>query len=141
MSAAVCDIDYSVQRFFQDNWTTSDIHYQGVEFDASNERRANWVAPYVMATTGLPTRSGEYGARVLISVNVYHRESRRKMLRDAQVLEEAVRAHDITIYDDSDGSTVVGYIRLTEPAFHAIREDNNGVHVGTLDVEGLIYFS
>ena len=135
MTAAIVDTENSILKWFRSNWTATKIAFPGADFDSKEER--HWISVMILSQVGRTTRSSDYGTGVLISVNLFHRESQRKVMRDAQTLEGLLRASSITIYDEDDGSTVLGYLRLHEPTIKAARE-RDGLYIVTLDVDGLL---
>jgi hypothetical protein len=137
--SASCDLHYSVERFFYEQWTSTDISFPGVPFDPSSPALHSWIALYVMDVRGGPSRSTDYEASLLITVNAFSRNSRRAVTRLAQDIEALLRAAHIPIYDESAQMTLRGYIKLTDPVTKAFRE-SGGLHAGTVDVEGIVSF-
>lgn len=137
--SASCDLHYSVERFFREQWTSTEIAFPGVPFDASIKALHRWVAFYVLEVRGRASRASDYRADLLLTVNVFSRESRRDALRLAQDVETLLRAAPVPIYDESAQVTLRGYIKLTDPVTKAMRE-SGGLHAGTVDVEGIVAF-
>lgn len=132
------DVHYSVEKWFADNWTATDVAYSGQEYRRGSE--TDWIAPLTLAVIGRPSRVTAYGADVLLTVNVFSVTSARSVADTAGALESALRALTITVYGpaDIDGDReVIGYLRLQEPEFKAPRKDAQG-HAGTVDVRGTL---
>lgn len=138
MSQAVCDIDYSVERFFATRWSTCEVAWPNQPFDSEAPGLVKWIAPNVLTTIGRPARAAAYTADVLISVNVFHREGRRKLLRLAQQVEALLRGEHVALYDEDAQTTLRGYLKLTDPATKALREQG-GLLAATVDVDGFLF--
>lgn len=141
-AAAIGAVHYSVEKWFSTNWTATGFAVGGQEYDQGSA--TSWIAVYVLAQVGQPTRAGAYGATVLLSVNVFSTVSQRAVRDTAQTLEGLLRGKSIAVYgpvidggDLPDYRNVIGYVRLHDPEFKAPRKDG-ALHAGTVDCRGTL---
>lgn len=137
--SASLDVRYSVERFFREQWTATEVAFPGAPFDSTREALFEWVAIYVMDVRGAPSRASDYAASLLLTVNVFSRKSARGASRLSQQVEALLRAAHVSIYDESEQTVLRGYIKLMDPVTKAQRE-SAGLFAETVDVEGIILF-
>lgn len=138
MTSASCDIDYSVERFFATRWTATEIAYPRQPFDSEATGLLRWIAFDTLLVVGRPSRAADYQADVLITVNCFSRDGKRDLMRLAQQVEELLRGQAAALYDESSQTTLRGYLRLTDPATKALREQG-GLLAVTVDVDGYLF--
>lgn len=138
MTSAACDIDYSVERFFATRWTTTEIAYPRQPFDSEAPGLLRWIAFETLLVSGRPSRAADYQADVLITVNCFSRDGKRDLMRLAQQVEELLRGQAAALYDESSQTTLRGYLKLTDPATKALREQG-GLLAVTVDVDGYLF--
>lgn len=137
MSSAVVDIHYSVERYFNATFgSTYGIAYEGAPF--RQDSHAVWMHLTVIGPNGQPSRSVDYAASVRISLRITSRTSQRAVRIVAQVVEDALRAGTITIYDETDKVTVRGYLRIKDPNFQPLPRDGE-LHAGVLQTDCVVH--
>lgn len=135
MAAGIVDVHYSVERWFAENWTSTEIQFEGQN---KPDGETSWIQAHVLDHAGMVTRSQDYGADVLISINVFA-ATPRTVRQVAQEIEDDLRAGVITVYDETNKTTELGSLRLGEPAFKAPRAHGK-LYAGTVDVRGVLIY-
>lgn len=139
MSGAVVDIHYSVERYFNTTFgSTYDIAYEGAPF--RQEDSASWLYLAIFGPTGEPSRAADYFATGRISVRIQSRTSQRHCRIIAQVVEATLRGGTIPIYDETNKTTILGYMRLMDPSYQPLAKAG-GLHAGVLDTEYVLHMT
>lgn len=136
VTAAIVDVHYSVERFFNEKFASDyAIAYEGAPF--RQEGMAEWFHVQVFGPGGQPSRASAYSASVRISCRLFNRTSQRNARIMAQEIEAELRGQTIRIFDESSRSLVLGRLKLQDPEYQPLPV-SGGLHGGVLDVAGVL---